>query len=101
MRLSFKNLRPRDLLATEAQPIYFSATIQSPHLPGMKPNIDNNGRIARGGMAVVFLLFGACLILEAPVFASIFIMIGLICAFEAWIGCCHVRVGGVKSRLLI
>ncbi len=51
----------------------------------MKPNIDNKGRVARGGMAVVFLLFGARLIPEAPVFAAIFSLIGLFCAFEAWI----------------
>ncbi|SRR6266550_490765 len=99
MILSFKNLRPRDLLAAEAQPIYFSATIQSPHLPGMKPNIDNKGRVARGGMAVVFLLFGACLIPEASLLAAIFILIGLFCAFEAWIGWCAVRACGVKTPL--
>ena len=99
MRLSFKNLTPRDLLATEAQPMYFSGTIQSPHLPGMKQNIDEKGRVARGGMAVVFLLFGACLIPEGPVFAGIFILIGLFCAFEAWIGWCAVRACGVKTPL--
>jgi len=99
MRLSFKNLRPRDLLATEAQSIYFPATIQSPHFPGMKPNIDNKGRVARGGMAAVFLLAGACLIPEAPVFAAIFSLIGLFCAFEAWIGWCAVRACGVKTPL--
>jgi len=99
MTLSFKNLRPLDLLATEAQPIYFPATIQSPHLPGMKPNIDNKGRVARGGMAVVFLLAGASLMPEAPVFAAIFTLIGLFCAFEAWIGWCAVRACGVKTPL--
>jgi hypothetical protein len=99
MTLSFKNLRPLDLLATEAQPIYFPATIQSPHLPGMKPNIDNKGRVARGGIAVVFLLAGACLMPEAPVFAAIFTLIGLFCAFEAWIGWCAVRACGVKTPL--
>ena len=99
MRLSFKNLRPRDLLATEAYPIYFPATIQIPYLSGMKQNIDSKGRAARGGMAVVFLLFGACLIPEAPVFAAIFSLIGLFCAFEAWIGWCAVRACGVKTPL--
>jgi hypothetical protein len=97
--LSFKNLRPRDLLATEAQPIYFPATIQIPYLSGMKQNIDSKGRVARGGMAVVFLLFGACLVPEAPVFAAIFSLIGLFCAFEAWIGWCAVRACGVKTPL--
>ena len=87
------------MLATEAQPIYFSATIQSPHLPGMKPNIDNKGRVARGGIAVVFLLAGTCLIPEASVLAAIFVLIGLFCAFEAWIGWCAVRACGVKTPL--
>ena len=99
MTLSFKNLRPRDLLATEAQPIYFPATIQIPYLSGMKQNIDSKGRVARGGMAAVFLLAGACLIPEAPVFAAIFSLIGLFCAFEAWIGWCAVRACGVKTPL--
>jgi len=65
----------------------------------MKPNIDNKGRVARGGMAVVFLLFGAYLIPEAPVFAGIFSLIGLFCAFEAWIGWCAVRACGVRTPL--
>ena len=99
MRLSFKNLRPRDLLATEAQPIYFPATIQIPCLSGMKQNIDSKGRVARGGMAAVFLLAGACLIPEAPVLPAIFTLIGLFCAFEAWIGWCAVRACGVKTPL--
>ena len=99
MRLSFKNFRPRDLLAIETQPIYFPATIQIPYLSGMKQNIDSKGRVARGGMAAVFLLAGACLIPEAPVFAAIFSLIGLFCAFEAWIGWCAVRACGVKTPL--
>ncbi len=99
MTLSFKNLRPRDLLATEAHPSYFPATIQIPYLSGMKQNIDSKGRVARGGMAAVFLLAGACLIPEAPVFAAIFSLIGLFCAFEAWIGWCAVRACGVKTPL--
>ena len=99
MRLSFKNLRPRDLLVTGAYPIYFPATIQIPYLSGMKQNIDSKGRVARGGMAAVFLLAGACLIPEAPVFAAIFSLIGLFCAFEAWIGWCAVRACGVKTPL--
>ena len=65
----------------------------------MKPNIDNKGRMARGGMAVVFLLAGACLIPEVSVLATIFILIGLFCAFEAWIGWCAVRACGVNTPL--
>jgi len=65
----------------------------------MKPNIDKKGRVARGGTATVFLLAGACLVRETPVFAAIFILIGLFCAFEAWIGWCAVRACGVKTPL--
>ena len=62
----------------------------------MKPNIDNKGRAARGGMAVVFVLAGGCLVPQAPVLAAIFILIGLFCAFEAWRAWCAVRACGFK-----
>jgi hypothetical protein len=70
-----------------------------PHFPSMKPNINKEGRVARGGIAVIFLLAGACLIPEASVLAAVFILIGLFCAFEAWIGWCAVRACGVKTPL--
>ena len=62
----------------------------------MKPNIDNKGRAARGGIAAIFLLAGACLVSQAPVFAAIFILIGLFCAFEAWRAWCAIRACGIK-----
>ena len=62
----------------------------------MKPTIDNKGRVARGGIAVIFLLAGACLISEASVLAAIFFLIGLFCAFEAWRGWCAIRACGFK-----
>jgi hypothetical protein len=65
----------------------------------MKPNIDNKGRAARGGIAVVFVLVGGCLLSQAPIFAVIFILIGLFCAFEAWQAWCAVRACGFKTRL--
>ena len=65
----------------------------------MKPNIDKKGRAARGGTAVVFLLAGACLIPNAAVLAAIFVLIGLFCAFESWIGWCAIRACGVKTPL--
>jgi hypothetical protein len=65
----------------------------------MKQNIDSNGRVARGGIAVIFLLAGGCLIPLTRLFAAIFIVIGLFCAFEAWIGWCAVRACGAKTRL--
>ena len=62
----------------------------------MKPNIDNKGRAARGGIAAIFLLAGACLVSQAPVLAAIFILIGLFCAFEAWRAWCAIRACGIK-----
>jgi hypothetical protein len=65
----------------------------------IKPNIDNKGRVARGGIAVVFLLAGGCLVPNSRLFAAIFILIGLFCAFESWVGWCAVRACGVKTPL--
>jgi hypothetical protein len=65
----------------------------------MKPNIDSKGRAARGGMAIVFLLAGGCLIPQTRLLAAIFILIGLFCAFEAWIGWCAFRACGAKTPL--
>jgi hypothetical protein len=65
----------------------------------MKPNIDERGRAARGGLAVIFVLAGGCLLPEASILAAVFIVIGLFCAFEAWVGWCAVRACGVKTPL--
>ena len=65
----------------------------------MKQNIDERGRAARGGLAVVFVLAGGCLLPEASILGAIFIVIGLFCAFEAWVGWCAVRACGVKTPL--
>jgi len=65
----------------------------------MKPNIDNRGRAARGGMAAIFLLAGVYLIPQAGVLAAIFILIGFFCAFEAWRGWCAIRACGFKLPL--
>jgi hypothetical protein len=50
-------------------------------------------------MAVVFPLAGGFLIPQTRLLAAIFILIGLFCAFEAWIGWCAVRACGVKTPL--
>ena len=63
----------------------------------MERNIDKQGRAARGGLAVIFLLIGACLVSSALFLSAIFIVIGLFCAFEAWIGWCAVRACGFKT----
>jgi hypothetical protein len=65
----------------------------------IKQNIDNKGRAARGGIAVAFLLAGGCLLSESRLLAAIFILIGLFCAFESWVGWCAVRACGVKTPL--
>jgi len=62
----------------------------------MQPNIDNTGRAARGGIAVIFILAGVYLFSQAPVLAVIFILVGLFCAFEAWRAWCAIRACGVK-----
>jgi len=62
----------------------------------MKPNIDNRGRAARGGIAAIFLLAGGCLLSKAAFLAAIFIVIGLFSAFEAWRGWCAIRACGFK-----
>ena len=65
----------------------------------MKPNIDAKGRAARGGLSVIFLMAGIWLLGTATFFGAIFILIGLFCAFESWIGWCAVRACGVKTPL--
>ena len=63
----------------------------------MKRNIDNSGRAARGGLAVLFLLAGGCLIPYNGTLAVIFLVIGLFSLFEAWKGWCAVRACGIKT----
>lgn len=63
----------------------------------MTPNIDNKGRAARGGIAVIFFLSGLYLLEIAWLLAAVFIFIGLFCAFEAWVGWCAVRACGGKT----
>ena len=65
----------------------------------MKPNIEAKGRAARGGLALIFLFGGILLVGAAPLFAGIFILVGLFCAFESWVGWCAVRACGVKTPL--
>ena len=48
---------------------------------------------------MAFLLAGACLMSESRLLAAIFILIGLFCGFESWVGWCAVRACGVKTPL--
>ena len=50
----------------------------------------------RGGIAAVFLLAGACLIPQTAVLATIFILVGIFSAFEAFIGLCAIRACGFR-----
>ena len=83
-------------LASATQGIYLIAATVNLHHSEMKPNIDNKGRAARGGIAAIFLLAGGCLIPQAGLLAAIFILIGLFSAFEAWRGWCAIRACGFK-----
>lgn len=65
----------------------------------MKPNIDTKGRVARGGLAVIFLLAAACLVPYNGFLAVMFLAFGLFTAFEALRGWCAVRACGIKTPL--
>ena len=67
-------------------------------VPALRQNIDNTGRAARGGLAVLFLLAGGCLVPYNGTLAIIFLAIGLFSLFEAWKGWCAVRACGIKTR---
>ena len=47
----------------------------------MERNIDKQGRAARGGLAVIFLLIGACLVSNALLLGAIFIVIRALLRF--------------------
>ena len=70
-----------------------------PSIPfsAVKPNIDKTGRTARGGMGILFLLIGGCLVPVSAPLAVIFLLIGLFCLFEAWRGWCAVRACGIRT----
>ena len=63
----------------------------------VKQNIDDTGRTARGGMGILFLLIGGCLVPVSAPLAVIFLALGLFCLFEAWRGWCAVRACGIKT----
>ena len=63
----------------------------------MKQNIDKTGRAARGGIAILFLLAGGCLVPINGALAIIFLAVGAFCLFEAWKGWCAVRACGIKT----
>ena len=63
----------------------------------MKQNIDQTGRMARGGLSLIFLLIGGVLVPYSAPLAVIFLLIGLFTLFEALRGWCAVRACGIKT----
>ncbi|MBA2431440.1 MAG: DUF2892 domain-containing protein [Chthoniobacterales bacterium] len=63
----------------------------------MKRNIDNKGRAARGGIALIFFLTTGCLVPFSWILAALFALAGLFTLFEALKGWCAVRACGIKT----
>ena len=63
----------------------------------MKPNIDTQGRKARGGFGILFLLLAGCLFPATGTLSLVFLLVGLFSLFEAWKGWCAVRACGIKT----
>ncbi|MFN2475631.1 MAG: hypothetical protein ABR526_04735 [Chthoniobacterales bacterium] len=63
----------------------------------MKANIDKRGRLARGGIGILLLLGGACLLPQNIVLAVVFFACGIFALFEAYRGWCGVRACGIKT----
>ncbi len=63
----------------------------------MKQNIDKTGRMARGGLSVIFLLAAGTLAPYSAPLAFIFLLVGLFTLFEALRGWCAVRACGIKT----
>ncbi len=63
----------------------------------MKQNIDRTGRVARGGISLVFLLAAGVLLPYSAPLAVIFLLVGLFTLFEATRGWCAVRACGIKT----
>ncbi|CAN5763645.1 hypothetical protein BH20VER1_BH20VER1_08140 [soil metagenome] len=65
----------------------------------MKRNIENNGRIARGGIGLLLLLAAGVLVPVSGILAVLFALAGLFTIFEALKGWCAVRACGIKTPL--
>ena len=63
----------------------------------MKQNIENTGRMARGGIGIIFLLAAGTLSPYSGPLAVIFLLVGLFTLFEALRGWCAVRACGFKT----
>jgi hypothetical protein len=65
----------------------------------MKRNIDNVGRAVRGGIAILLLAAGACLLPHSGWLAIVSFLLGVFAAFEAIRGWCAARACGIRTRL--
>ena len=63
----------------------------------MKQNIDKTGRVARGGIGIIFLLAAGTLVPYSAPLAALFLLAGLFTIFEAARGWCAVRACGIKT----
>jgi hypothetical protein len=63
----------------------------------VKQNIDKTGRVARGGISIVFLLAAGVLVPYSAPLALVFLLVGLFTLFEALRGWCAVRACGFKT----
>jgi hypothetical protein len=63
----------------------------------VKQNIDKTGRVARGGISIVFLLAAGVLVPYTAPLALVFLLVGLFTLFEALRGWCAVRACGFKT----
>lgn len=63
----------------------------------MKQNIDKTGRVARGGIGIIFLLAAGILTPYSAPLAIIFLLVGLFTLFEAARGWCAVRACGLRT----
>jgi hypothetical protein len=63
----------------------------------LKQNIDKTGRVARGGIGIIFLLAAGTLVPYAAPLALLFLLVGLFTLFEAARGWCAMRACGIKT----
>jgi hypothetical protein len=63
----------------------------------VKQNIDKTGRVARGGISIVFFLVAGVLVPYAAPLAFIFLLVALFTLYEALRGWCAVRACGIKT----
>ena len=64
-----------------------------------RPNIDRNGRIARGVMGALCLIAGIIVAGDRSLWGLILVVAGLFAIIEAMSGWCLVRACGIKTKI--